>query len=724
MFKLLIIFALLTLSKELMAETPPKDAKQHLERTCFQNSGAYDPAIDIKSDVAIVYGINPSLSERVDSWRKEGYIIHVMTGIAWGGYGDFLDGLWDGTNHRDHAQKRRDSTEILHGRHMPYMCPSEAFANYLAENAKAAVAAGAEALHLEEPEYWASAGYSECFKREWKSYYNEEWQPPHSSPDAQYKASKLKYFLYKRALGLVFDNVKEYAKSLGRDLKCYVATHSLINYASWKIVSPEHSLTTLPGCDGYIGQVWTGTARHPNYYRGVRKERTFETAFLEYGSLNNLVRSTGKRMWFLHDPIEDNPNHTWSDYRQNWESTVVASLLWPDIWRYEVMPWPSRIFHGKYPADEPAPNRHRGKKDLESNRVGLPKDYATEILIVINELNNMDQRELSWECGTKGIGIFVSDTMMFQRSDPHPSDDRLGSFFGLAMPLLKAGSPVEPVQLENATLKGYLDRYKVIFLTYEGMKPPSPELHGALAEWVKNGGILVFVDDDKDPYNQVAEWWNTPPRSYFAPREHLFEILGVAAEGVTKTGSGVVIYYKASPAALSREHGGADKVIALAKEACTLANIEWKESNFLMLKRGPYIIAAYLDETPGEVPLLLEGKYVDLFSPKLAVLTKVELKPNDRVFLLDLAKFDSKHPQVLASASKITGVRQKDGVLEFYSEGPLGVTCATRVLLPSKPSKALENGQKNVNFSWDEKTSTALLSYENSPNGKLIEIHY
>ena len=56
--------------------------------------------------------------------------------------------------------------------------------------------------------------------------------------------------------------------------------------------------------------------------RVARKERTFETAFLEYGAMQNLVRASGRRVWYLNDPIEDNPNHDWNDYRTNWESTL------------------------------------------------------------------------------------------------------------------------------------------------------------------------------------------------------------------------------------------------------------------------------------------------------------------------------------------------------------------------------------------------------------------
>ena len=35
--------------------------------------------------------------------------------------------------------------------------------------------AGIDAIFMEEPEFWARAGYSESFKREWKNYYGFDW---------------------------------------------------------------------------------------------------------------------------------------------------------------------------------------------------------------------------------------------------------------------------------------------------------------------------------------------------------------------------------------------------------------------------------------------------------------------------------------------------------------------------------------------------------------------
>ncbi|MDB6110103.1 MAG: hypothetical protein JWR69_1853, partial [Pedosphaera sp.] len=476
----------------------PLDPLQTLERTSFQTSKPYSDNGNLGSDVAMAYGIDPSLPERIKSWREQGYRMHVMTGVAWGNYQDYIYGRFDGINHEDEEQTNRDGRAHGHGGDVFYMCPGTNYGKFLCVGIQRALDAGAEAIHLEEPEFWVEDGYEAGFKREWKNYYGEEWQAPHSSVDAQWRASKLKYFLYRRALQQVFDYVQDYNKTSGRHVRCYVPTHSLLNYAHWRIVSPESSLARLNGCDGYIAQVWTGTSRTPNVYRGKLSQRTFETAFLEYGAMQNLVRATGRTVWYLNDPIEDNPDHDWNDYRVNWESTMVASLLQPEVWRYEVAPWPERIFGGKYP--------HRGKAE---DRKSMPPAYATEVQTVINALNDMNQKQVAWDCGTTGIGVLVGDGLMFQRGEPEGSESHMSDVYGMALPLLKRGMPVTPVQLENVTVPKYLDGFRLLLLSYHGMKPLSAEVHGPLVKWVKQGGVLVVCDDDSDPYRKVREWWNS-----------------------------------------------------------------------------------------------------------------------------------------------------------------------------------------------------------------------
>lgn len=690
------------------------DPLEVLERTCFQTGGAYADHVNLRSDVAVVYGIDAGLPARIQTWRDRGYRIHVMTGVSWGNYQDYLYGRFDETDHQDEAQTERDGKKISHGGDVYYMCPGENFGKFLSIGVQRALDAGAEAIHMEEPEFWVRGGYSEGFKREWKSYYGEDWQPPHSSVDAQWRASKLKYFLYRRALQQVFDHIQAFNHEHGKSVRCYVPTHSLINYAHWRIVSPESSLARLNGCDGYIAQVWTGTARTPNLYRGKLKERTFETAFLEYGAMQNLVRSTGRRVWYLNDPIEDNPDHDWDDYRRNWESTLVASLFQPEVWRYEVMPWPNRIFAGKYP-------RARGSQE----RVGIPPAYATELQTVIHALNDLNQSEVGWDCGTAGIGVVVSDSLMFQRGDPTPSDRHMSHLYGLALPFLKRGMPVTPVQLENVPIAGYLDGFKVLLLTYHGQKPLSPEVHVPLAAWVKAGGLLVVWDDDSDPYRTVRDWWNSDGLAYATPREHLFEALDLAkdaGEGAHNVGKGKVLFRAGNPADLARGAEGDAEIAGAVRTAA--GELDWRETNHLLLRRGPYVIGAGLDESIAAGSKVLEGHYVNLFDPELKLQTRIELTPGSRFFLLDLDHAAPTGPTMLASACKAMPLAPGLRGFECLVEGIANTEGIALLRFPNRPEHITLNDVVLEDWRYDEAARLLWIEFPNQPRAQKLTVTF
>ena len=694
----------------------PTDPNQAQERTCFQTGQAWSPNGNLRSDVAIVYGIDAKLPDRIGTWRERGYRIHVMTGVSWGEYQDYLYGRFDGINHEDEAQTERDGKKISHGGDVYYMCPGTNFGKFLCVGVQRALDAGAEAIHLEEPEFWDRGGYSEGFKREWRSYYGEEWQAPHSSVDARWRASKLKYFLYRRALQQVFDYVQDYNQKTGRRVRCYVPTHSLLNYAQWCIVSPESSLARLKGCDGYIAQVWTGTSRTPNRFRGVERSRTFETAFLEYGAMQNLVRATGRTVWYLNDPIEDNPNHDWTDYRVNWESTMVASLLQPDVWQFEVAPWPERVFGGRYP---------RSAKREE--REPMPASYATEVQTVINALNDMKQPKFEWDCGTTGVGVLASDSLMFQRGEPTPSDPHLGNFYGLALPLLKRGMPVAPVQLETVNIPNCLKEFRVLLLSYDGQKPLSPDVHPALGDWVRKGGVLVVCDADADPYNKVRDWWNSDGKQYATPREHLFEELKVpaaAADGkLHKLGKGGMIWLRERPADLTARAEGAERVVAATRQAAEAAGLKWRETNYLLLRRGPYVIAAGLDESIDGAPRALKGKFVDLFDADLRVARDLSLDPGSRRFLLDLDAAEKGDARVLLSACKALDLK-RGKELTVAVEGVGKTPAIVLVHAPRAPQEVTLGGNPLTSFEYSAAERLLWVRFENDVRPRELKIRF
>ena len=685
-----------------------------LELTGFQDAKPYDARCDFRNDFAMVYGAdNPKLPEFIQSWVDHDYVPQVMTGIAWGKYADFRD--INGNDIMSLIQIEANGNEKGHGYRTPYIVPTVEFADYMTEKLKPIIDAGVVAIHLEEPEFWAYTGFSDAFKREWELYYEEPFVRPDTSADAQYKASRLKYYLYSRTLRRVAEASKEYAsQKYDRKLRMYVPTHSLINYSHWSIVSPQSSLIDSDVIDGCIAQVWTGTSRTPNVYQGKKAERTFETAFLEYGVMQELVRNTNRRMWFLNDPIEDNARHDWDDYRYNYKATLIASLLHPNVWHYEICPWPSRVMNGKYPQGSP-------------NATSIPQDYATTLCTVFNQLRDMKQEDVAWVNQTHGIGVLIADSAMFQRSqpsyrlaerngqgDPTKAEDSdivdFSAFYGLSLPLLKHGIPVQPVQLDNTIrYANYLSPYKVLVLSYEYMKPQVPAMNQAIADWVSRGGTLVYVGADTDPFNGVSHWWNSGENDYASPAEHLLVSLGLsrtAESGEYQYGKGHVFIDRNHPAYYTRSEEAADHYRGIIQQAASVSDLDYVETNFLCLKRGPYVLAACLEESINDEPFKLDGLFVDIFDENLPVLDEVVLKPGQRGWLMDLNKLSEGQAEPIASAARIETWKTIDNGVEFELTGTEGVNIVTRMRLPKQPQTMTIDGKEFNDFTWNEKSRT------------------
>jgi len=705
-----------------------KKPNQPKEKTAFQTSNPWKPVIDVRADVAIVYSVkdhhekgNMTFEERVQSWRDRGYTTHFMTGIAWGEYQDYFTGEWDGQWHLDEGQVTQRGDTIWHGHMVPYIIPSMNFIKYMKEKViKRVIDAGIDAIFLEEPEFWARSGYSDAFKREWKEYYGFDWRPQHESPENTYLSNKLKYHLYYRALNECFTYAKEYGKSKGMNVRCYVPTHSLVNYSQWQIVSPEASLASLPCVDGYIAQVWTGTSREPNYFNGKAKERVFETAFLEYGSMESMTAPTGRKMFFLTDPIEDWPRD-WADYKKNYQATFTAQLLYPMIADYEVMPWPNRIYQGYYRTSANSEEKER-----------IPRFYSTQMQVMINTLNNMPLSE-NKVSGSQGIGVLMSNSLMFQRFPTHNGyeDPQLSNFYGQALPLLKRGVPVKTVHIENVSFAKTWKDVKVLIMSYSNMKPMDQSAHDHIAEWVKNGGVLVYCGRDEDAFQSVQEWWNTNGNSFKAPSEDLFLKMDLEAPfkaGEFEYGKGKVCILRNDPKEFVLQENNDSEFIStvntLYKEE-TGSDLEFKNS--FALTRGPYELISVVDENEDKTPYTIKGKLIDLFDPEIPVLDEKQVNPGEQAFLFNIGRVENPGtPQVLATAARVYEENRTSDDYSFVAKSPLNTTNVMRVLLPEKPVKTeVKDASGNLlqaDTSWDEASRTCFLSFENNPDGVHVKL--
>jgi len=588
---------------------------------------------------------------------------------------------------------------------------------------KTVIDAGISSIYLEEPEFWTRAGYSSQFKKEWENHYGFPWQAQHESPESTWLSNKLKYQLYYNAIDEVSKFAKSYGEDKGIDVKVYIPTHSLVNYSAWHIVSPEASLASLEGIDGYIAQVWTGTSRTPNYFSGILKERTFENAFLEYGSMVSMTAPTDRKIFFLTDPIEDR-NQSWEDYKKNYQATFVAKLLYPGNANYEVMPWPERIYTRPYSV------AGREKKIL------IPKAYATQMQIMINALNDIQVSE-NKVSGDQGIAVAMSNSLMFQTFPNHDGyeDPNFSNFYGQTFPLLKRGIPVETVHLENLGYKSSLQNKKILILSYSNMKPNNPEEHKYLAKWIKEGGVLVYTSADNDPYQQVEEWWNTGDFRYKKPIEHLTDLLHVdypENNKVYKAGKGKIYFIKQNPKDFVINKNGDETFLNAINTAYAEVNngkkLQYK--NNFKLVRGVYELIATLGESVSKVPVMTTGSYINLFDPELPVISEKITKPGEQSFLYNINSVEDKNkPQVLASASRIYDEEINAKSYSFVCKSPLDTNNSMRILLPQQPESILLNNNPlrkspDIHYEYDQQSKTLLLQFANNPEGAKISINW
>ena len=727
-------------------------------KTGFQEIEPWSSEIDLQTDFVMVYGLNESLESRMQQYRERGYKVHLMLGCAWGNYKEYLCGRWDGKELWDECQTDRNGNPILHGVDTPYMVPTRSFIQYLTEHLCTLIDKGITEIYMEEPEFWEAGGYSEAFKKEYLAYYGVDWEPPHTNINAKYRSSRLKAYLYGRLVRHLSRNIKEYGRKTGKEIHFYVATHSLVNYAQWKIMSPESRLLDVDEVDGFIAQVWTGTSGTGNVYEGHYKSRTFETAYLEYGIMQELVKGTDKEVWFLQDPVEDNPEHGWEEYEDKYKKTLTAALFWPDVDHYEVCPWPNRVFKGRYPRKVGLAEGMIPTEDMEGAK-NIPDTYATFLASMIQTLGDMTKGENETE--KDAVGVFLADSCMYQRTYPdhvehHGQKINLSGmedwmnrlifqkeeerqlllsmekmeyaykeccafpdWFGLTLPLLKYGLPIQPVYFDHMVrYDEYLRKYRYLILSYEFMKPESEEFHHKLVEWVKQGGTLFYIGKDFDPYNYLQEWW----QKFFCdtPAQHLFAEFGMdkePANGCYRIGEGNVLVWNEVPALLSVNEAIADKYRNWIREGLKMGGYHWKMCNYLSVRRDPYIVIASMQESDMGSVYTKEGLFVDLYEDKYPVVERVLVEPGQEKLLFDLEKI-KEDVRIIATAARIENMVCENGQLSIEAKAIDHIQVNMRIRLPGKPEDLCAHTESGKNMElqsvWDEKSRTVLLSYRSN----------
>ena len=148
-----------------------------------------------------------------------------------------------------------------------------------------------------------------------------------------------------------------------------------------------------------------------------------------------------------------------------------------------------------------------------------------------------------------------------------------------------------------------------------------------------------------------------------------------------------------SPAGIAQSAEGDARLVATVKQAASRGGVKWRETNYLLLRRGPYVLASGLDESVAGEPKTLQGQFVNLFDAELRVQKTVSLLPGTRLFLIDLEAAQKEQAQVLASACKALPTRQDAHSLALAVEGVVNTPAVLLLRAPAAPQSVTLAGQ-------------------------------
>ncbi len=714
--------------------------------TNFQHSGGYTDAVRINTEAVMAYVSVPSqLETTISSWEqtKDYYSLNIMMPINRDSH-DYV--LLDEDNF-GHIQTDAAGNYLTHSTSdkVYYMVPTEGWIEYIWEMVKDILDKyDVDSITFEEPEMWYASGYSDGFKQEWKAYYGEDWQPQTASPEAMLKTMRLKVYLFDRALSTIAQRMHE----ISPDTKLYVASHSTASYTSISITAGLNSYLATGEIDGVIGQTWTNTAAVALNIDGTARRVEYQNAYLGYASYAGA--SGNLDLFAITDAMADGD---WREAEAHpvYHSTLVAALMQDEIHRFEASVWPARGF------------------------ANVSSDYRTEQLNIFEALNEMSGKAITTSAGTPRIAYLLSDSLSWQYGNSWALSSKDG-YYGVTLPAVSDGIPLKVLSMENIETADDLKNVSLLLLSWDCQKPLSEEVCDAIANWVKDGGTVLYVGGHDKFEESEAEWWAI----YGSPLQALLDKLDLDIEVTTATmpksgamlwngsgetdaavgfssntaynayvaafagadvnaliesgdtvyaieqsaGKGTLIAVGFPSAMYSRQVGGTDAMQALIAYACEFTDYDYAPTTLTWTRRGRIVAAhSFADNN------VLVGQFIDLFDPTLPVISYKEIDAAGEALLCDISGTDLSVPRyVYGGGSLMSAVKESADSTVFSISGPAGTTISTRLMCadgtyPEKVTAVDANGNAiSVIEIWDNDTDSLLVQIMGSPEGATVTV--
>ena len=665
----------------------PRNSLRANPKTLFQTNACYDPRIAIPVDGVIIHRHgcpDDDLLKTLQSWQEKGFNTERMffadSDAGW----IYTKGGFDGQNHEDDIELTQSGEQVLCAGVRPYMVPTDGWINFLKTQVKNAIDGGASAIYPEEPLAHNFSGYEASFKSLFEKEYNSEWIAPDSSPDAFSKTCRLKNALYLKLEQELEEFTKEYSSEHSRTVRFLIPIHSIYSNLSSRLVAPLGTSLQIDGVDGYIGQIWTGPVRWTLANFSDKNTTFFDSAYLLYDYFVNLTLGSSKTLYLLGDPVEDDPSHQWEEYQIWYKECLVAKLLFPSVDTFEVMPWPDRIFLPGHSTGGGTPG---------------PSEYRTILMSVLTTLQDIPKATDS-DLNYSGprIGMLVGDTAMWQNNH-HPVQD---PFLGPLVPVLRKGIPIASVPVERLNDPGFISRFDLLMLSYEAWKPAFPEYHQQLANWVRQGGVLLLFNTS-DEFDAIDMFWKSEgfpdPESHLLARFEMGSQVLQENNGIDNSlvcqkqwGKGHVLVSNLTPSDIASKADVMNEYVQMLTHCLAeYFSASLDGPGCFALRRGPFLVVHTFDKAN-----VCQGVFIDIYHQDLPLLVDPEIPEQTSAILFDITSLLQGHcPRVLYSTYRLFGKKESPNETTFFIQGPQETEGRVRLFCAQKKVDELTVLNKN-----------------------------
>jgi len=138
----------------------------------------------------------------------------------------------------------------------------------------------------------------------------------------------------------------------------------------------------------------------------------------------------------------------------------------------------------------------------------------------------------------------------------------------------------------------------------------------------------------------------------------------------------------------------------------------------LMMHRGPYVIAACMEESVSAAPVTLRGLYADILESGFPILRQKTLQPGDNALLFDLDAIENEPLRIIGTSARIFALQDEDGKITLTCKAAADITVHIRLRLPRSVHTATATDESGsslpVSCLWDEESRTALLTLQST----------